>query len=291
MGAVYAATDLRLDRAVAVKVITGRLFGEREALRRFEREARTVASLQHRHVVAVYDYGQVGPEGAYFVMEILHGATLRDEMRARGALAPIESAVLFDQVLDALQAAHAKGIVHRDLKPENVFLARESDGERLVKVLDFGLAKVRVPGDTPQTNLTVPGTVLGTLRYASPEQLAGGTVDQRADLFALGLMVVEVITGFHPFAVKDATQVVASILHQPFRLEGDAPEIRTLEGVLQGCLAKNADQRLSSAAEVRRVLIPALRRCPDLCATSPKPREDDAAADTQSRKGPLTSSS
>jgi tRNA A-37 threonylcarbamoyl transferase component Bud32 len=270
MGAVYEATDLRLARTVAVKVMRSRLFGARQALQRFEREARTAASLRHPNVVAVYDYGHIGAEGAYFVMEILHGVTLRQELRARGALPPTEAAVLFDQVLDALHAAHEQGIVHRDLKPENVFLARESNGDRVVKVLDFGLAKVR-PHVDPMS-LTLPGTIMGTRGYSSPEQLAGRAVDQRTDLFALGLIVVEAITGAHPFAAEDVAKVVTAIVHKPFRLPGDAPEVRRLDSVLQKCLAKDAEQRLRSAAEVKRALIPALRRCPPLSPGLPTHR-------------------
>lgn len=271
MGTVYEATDLRLGRSVAVKVMTDNLFGPREALRRFEREARTAASLRHRNVVAIYDYGQIGAGGAYFVMEMLHGATLRQELRARGALSPREAADLFDQVLDAMRAAHGQGIVHRDLKPENVFLARESNGDRVVKVLDFGLAKVRRSGDP--TSLTVPGTVMGTIGYSSPEQLAGRAVDHRTDLFALGLMVVEAITGTHPFMAADFARVATAIAHQPFRLPGDSPRIRALDDALQKCLAKDADQRLGSAAELQRMLVPALRRCPSLVVALPTPSE------------------
>ena len=286
MGAVYEATDLRLGRAVAVKVLSARLFGEQDALRRFEREARTAASLLHRNVVAVHDYGQVAA-GAYFVMDLLQGVTMRDEMRTRGAIRPPEAAGLFDQVLDALQVAHGRGIVHRDLKPENVFLATDAGGATVVKVLDFGLAKVRQAAGREPGSLTLPGAVVGTLGYSSPEQLAGRRVDERTDIFAVGIIVAEVVTGVHPFAAKDSTEVVAAILHQPFRLAGDGPDVRALEAVLQKCLAKDAAARFESAAEARDLLIPALRRCSALPACSGPPLPSDAMSATRSRTPPF----
>jgi eukaryotic-like serine/threonine-protein kinase len=288
MGAVYAATDLRLGRAVAVKIITARLFGEHDALRRFEREARTAAALQHRNVVAIYDYGQIG-DGAYFVMELLDGVTLRDDLHARGHMSPPEAATVFDQVLEALQVAHARGIVHRDLKPDNVFLAKEVGGGTVVKILDFGLAKVRQAGAREPGSLTLPGAVIGTLGYSSPEQLAGRPVDERTDIFALGIMVAEAITGAHPFAANP-NEVVTAILHQPFRLEGDAPEVKALESVLSRCLAKMRAERTASAAEVQHMLIPALRRCPGVRVSPSAPRNLDGAGVTRSRTpiGPTT---
>jgi hypothetical protein len=288
MGAVYAATDLRLGRAVAVKIITARLFGEHDALRRFEREARTAAALQHRNVVAIYDYGQVG-DGAYFVMELLDGVTLRDDLHLRGHMSPPEAATVFDQVLEALQVAHARGIVHRDLKPDNVFLAREVGGGTVVKILDFGLAKVRQAGAREPGSLTLPGAVIGTLGYSSPEQLAGRPVDERTDIFALGIMVAEAITGAHPFAANPS-EVVTAILHQAFRLEGDGPEVKTLESVLSTCLAKDRAERIASAAEVQHMLIPALRRCPGVRVSASARRSLDGAGVTRSRTpiGPTT---
>ena len=288
MGAVYAATDLRLGRAVAVKVVTARLFGEQEALRRFEREARTAAALQHRNVVAIHDYGQVG-DGAYFVMELLDGVTLRDDLHTRGPMSPPEAATVFDQALEALRVAHARGIVHRDLKPDNVFLAREAGAGTVVKILDFGLAKVRQAGAREPGSLTLPGAVIGTLGYSSPEQLAGRPVDERTDIFALGIMVAEAITGAHPFAANPS-EVVTAILHQAFRLEGDGPEVKALESVLAMCLAKDRAERTASAAEVQHVLIPALRRCPGVRVSASARRNLDGAGVTRSRTpiGPTT---
>ena len=138
MGAVYDATDLRLNRNVALKVMVGSLFGNHAALRRFDREARATASLVHPNIVAIHDYGTVGSDGAYLVMERVAGATWRSELDKRGALAPETAARWFDQLLSGLEAAHTAGIVHRDLKPDNVLVDNDQ-----IKILDFGLAKMR----------------------------------------------------------------------------------------------------------------------------------------------------
>src|SRR5262249_10200882 len=196
MGAVYEASDLRLGRRVAVKVMTGRLFGDKEALRRFEREARASARLNHPNIIVVHDYGRAGAEGAYLVMELLAGTTLREALKTSGPLLPTDAAAHFEQILAGLKAAHDAGVIHRDLKPENVLIAEKEDGRAIIKLLDFGLAKLRAldaaDSGNPTTpgGLTAPGMVMGTFGYMSPEQLQAEEVDERADIFAVGVMVV-----------------------------------------------------------------------------------------------------
>jgi len=267
MGAVYEATDLRLGRRVALKILLARNFGNAGALRRFEREAQAAARLRHPNIVTVHDYGTLGTEGAYLVMELLKGTTLRSEIDRAGSLHPPLAAEWFDQVLDGLAAAHAAGVVHRDLKPDNVIVTRDPQGHDVLKILDFGLAKLSFGEPPDPKSLTVPGTVLGTLRYMSPEQLSGEPTDERSDVFSIGVLVAEALIGRHPFQAATTAAMVTGILQERFRIEGEAAELRELDRVLQLCLAKDRDDRFASALDVRRELIPAIRACPPFPST------------------------
>ena len=258
MGAVYLASDLRLDRDVAVKLVKGGA-GDEHARRRFDREARASARLRHPNIITVHAYGSAGPELAYLVMERLVGTTLRDEIQRSGGLEPGVVADWFDQVLQAVAFAHGAGVVHRDLKPENVFVCTDAPGRTILKVLDFGLAKLSVPDITTSAALTEVGTVMGTLAYMSPEQLAGQPVDERADIFALGVMVLEALTGRNPFRKADPQATVGALLHDTATVPGDAPDVRALDAVLQRCLAKTAEARFRSVAEMHGALMPVLR--------------------------------
>lgn len=272
MGVVYQATDIRLRRLVAVKILAGSRLGLESALRRFDREAQAVARLHHPNIVTIYDYETLSSDAAYLVMELLTGTTLRVEMQRAGALHPSTAADWFDQVMGALESAHACGIVHRDLKPENVFVTATPSGSAVMKILDFGLAKLSVVDGSKAQSLTLPGSVIGTLAYMSPEQLAGHEVDERTDLFSLGVLVVEAITGRHPFRSGNATAVVAAILHETFSLDAPGPEARKLEAILGRCLAKSPSERFDTVAEARCELISAIRRCPPFPAPSPSLR-------------------
>ena len=167
MGTVYEAADLRLARSVAVKVIRGRWFGDRQALRRFEREAQACARLTHPNIVTVFDFGAVGADGAFLVMELVRGRTLRREIDHRGHLPAGVAAMWFEQICEGVAAAHGQHVVHRDLKPENVLIAATATGGEVVKVLDFGLAKVRTASDDTD-GFTSPGVVMGTAGYMAP---------------------------------------------------------------------------------------------------------------------------
>ena len=197
MGEVFRATDTKLDREVAIKVLPPHLAADADALARFEREAKAVAALSHPNILAIFDFGKDG-EIAFAAMELLEGETLRERLVA-GALPPRKALEIAAQVATGLAAAHARGIVHRDLKPDNLFLTR--DGQ--VKILDFGLARqselhgsksqlLAAPTQGPGTE---PGAVLGTVGYMSPEQVRGETADHRSDLFALGVVLYEMLTG------------------------------------------------------------------------------------------------
>jgi eukaryotic-like serine/threonine-protein kinase len=262
MGTVYEATDLRLGRRVALKVLLARNFGNPSALRRFEREAQASARLRHPNIVTVHDYGTLGSEGAYLVMELLRGTTLRAELDRVGTLHPPLAAEWFDQILAGVEAAHSAGVIHRDLKPDNVIVTRAAPDQEVLKILDFGLAKLSF-GDPPDPkSLTVPGTVLGTLRYMSPEQLSGEPTDERSDVFSIGVLVAEALIGRHPFHAPTTAAMVTGILQEPFRVPGEGAEVKELDRVLQRCLAKDRTARYASVAEARRELIPAIQACP-----------------------------
>ena len=261
MGAVYEARDLRLGRPVAVKVMLGRAFGQPAALRRFKREAHAAARLSHPSIVGVYDFGSLEGQGAYIVMERVSGVTLRAELVRAGVLAPATAADWFEPLLDGLAAAHAQGIVHRDLKPENVIGRRE--GPRLlVKIVDFGLARFPAAERPASGTLTAEGVVVGTRGYMSPEQLLGRELDHRTDIFAVGVMLVEALTGRRPFEGDPHANLSSTLPDARPYLPGASSSARSLDALLQKCLARDPRERYASAAALRDDLIPALRALP-----------------------------
>lgn len=269
MGTVYEARDLHLGRPVAIKFALGAPLQEEHALRRFRREARALASIHHPNVVSVHDYGTLEGHGAYLVMERIRGVTLREELQRRGALEGREAVDWFAPLLDGVAAAHEEGVIHRDLKPEHVVRMRPEHAAAVVKILDFGVAKVR-PTDTASDNLTATGTVIGTLGYMSPEQLGGADVDARSDLFAVGVMLVEALTGVRPFRGASYGEILTSILLEEYHLPAAAAPVADLDTVVQGCLAKDRNDRYVSADELRRTLLPVLAACPRLAASGPQ---------------------
>jgi serine/threonine-protein kinase len=193
MSTVYAAVDERLDRLVAVKVMSAALSADPAFIDRFTREARAAARLSHLNVVSVYDQGfDSGPSGhhVFIVMELVEGRTLRELLRERGRLDPAQAVSIMEPVLSALSVAHRAGLVHRDVKPENILLA--DDG--VVKVADFGLA--RAVG-SEAANRT--GLMMGTVAYCAPEQLTRGYADRRSDVYAAGIVLFELVTGQTPY--------------------------------------------------------------------------------------------
>ena len=265
MGSVYEARDLRLERQVAAKIMTGRAFGEENALRRFQREARAVARLNHSRIVSVFDYGVLEGKGAYIIMERVHGETLRARLERNGRLQPSAAADLFEQLLDGVAAAHEQGIVHRDLKPENVLVQPAGHEGLSLKILDFGLAKFGpTESGVTATALTHAGMIVGTFGYMAPEQLSGAPVDTRTDIFAIGVMLAEVLTGRRPFGGKTQSELLRSVLLDPYHLPVSSPEILAVDAILQRCIAKRPDERIASVAWLRGELIPALRACPPL---------------------------
>jgi hypothetical protein len=264
MGAVYEAHDLRLDRAVAIKILLGRAFGQQAALRRFHREARATARLNHPNIVAMYDYGSLEGEGAYLVLERVHGVTLRTELERRKSLPPAVAAEWFEPLLGGIAAAHAAGLVHRDLKPENVMGRRTASGTLAVKVLDLGLVKFQTLDSPANVSTTGQGVVMGTPGYMAPEQLLGREVDHRTDIFALAVMLLETLTGERPPLNQGSTTPQSALLPGSGTPGDPAPQVRALEGLLRRCLAWHSRDRYPSIDALREELIPALRACPPL---------------------------
>jgi serine/threonine protein kinase len=192
-------------------------------------------------------------------MELVTGITWRAELQRARVIAPLRASVWFRQLLDGLQFAHARGIVHRDLKPENVMITdMPPDGD--LKITDFGLAKVVDAGPGVTESVTAAGTTLGTLGYMAPELLTGGFVDERADLLAVGVMVVETVTGRRPFAGQTAQEILLAVIHSEYHLPATSAEARALDTVVQRCLAKDPRDRYRTAAELADDLVPAVVR-------------------------------
>lgn len=219
MSEVYRGLDLRLDRPVALKIMDSRYAGDEHFMTRFQREARAVARLKDPGLVAVYDQGAGGPGGypPYLVMELVEGGTLRELLRERGPMPPHAVAAVLRPVLGGLAAAHRAGLVHRDIKPENVLIS--DDGE--VKIADFGLVRA-----VAEAKITSTSVILGTAAYLSPEQVATGETDSRGDVYSVGILVYELLTGNTPFT-GDTSLAVA---YQ--RMDRDvAPPSTAIEGV------------------------------------------------------------
>jgi eukaryotic-like serine/threonine-protein kinase len=252
MGEVYRAKDTRLGRDVAIKVLPAALAKDGDRLPRFEQEARTIAALSHPNILGIHDIGT--HEGSPFlVSELLEGETLREKLEA-GPLLPRRAIEYALEIAKGLAAAHDKGIVHRDLKPENIVITR--DGR--VKILDFGLAKLVRPEENDQTVLTLtspatlPGVVMGTVGYMSPEQVKGSPSDARSDIFSFGALFYEMLTGKRAFKRETAAETMTAILHE------EPPELTDmswqgppgLQRILIRCLEKNVERRFQSASDL-----------------------------------------
>src|SRR5262245_33082249 len=253
MGVVYRARDERLRRDVAIKVLPASLAHDADRLRRFEQEAHATSALNHPNILTIYDIG--AHEGAPFIVaELLEGEELRAQLE-HGAL-PVRRALEYAlQITQGLAAAHEKGIVHRDLKPENLFVTK--DGR--VKILDFGLAKLRPPqpgvvdtGAPTQKRLTDPGVVMGTVGYMSPEQVRGYETDYRSDIFAFGLILYEMLSGQRAYCGASAIEVMNAILkEEPAELgETNAKISPQVEKLVRRCLEKKPERRFQTASDL-----------------------------------------
>ena len=253
MGEVYRARDTRLNRIVALKRLTAHVAANHEARRRFEREALATSTLNHPHICTLHDVGE-DEATEFLVMELVEGETLAARLQ-RGALPMNEALQCAAQVTDALAAAHRHGIVHRDLKPANIMLTAHG-----VKLLDFGLAALRPPPGLLDGGLdngaSAAGTILGTLQDMSPEQIQAKPIDGRTDIFAVGAVLYEMLTGRKAFDADSPAGVVAAVLdHTPQPLKNERPGVpAALESAVAHCLVKVADERWQSAADLARHL-------------------------------------
>jgi len=280
MGAVYEAADLRLNRAVAVKVMTGRLFGDTAALRRFSREAQASARLVHPNIVRLYDYGELSAEGAFLVLELVRGVTWRRMLSEKGVLAPDFASLLFEQLMAGVEAAHLARIIHRDLKPDNVII--HGAGTALTaKILDFGLAKMRGSDFSDSGSMTAPGVTMGTFGYMSPEQYLGANVDERSDVYAIGVMALETLTGkLQLNAYSFHTQIV-EVVRRRFDFVGSTAEHRRLAGCISKSVAIQPRERFRGIPELREEMLPAMRACPPVPGrASVVPAETDQTTKT-----------
>ena len=273
MGAVYVATQLELGRRVAVKVMLPSLARDRTSLARFRREAEIAAGIGHPNIVQVTDFGS-DARGSYFVMDLLEGEPLSDVLRREGRLEPRRVVAIALQILSALGAVHARDVVHRDLKPPNVFLAKVVALGEMVKLLDFGVAKLSGP---EHTRLTATGFAVGTVTYMAPEQLTGGAVDGRTDLYALGVIMYRCLAGRLPY--EGSRELLPSmILSAPATpLRAFRPDVDPrLAAIVDRALEKLPGARYPSADAMAEALVALDRTEPGPVASPPSARAEVA---------------
>jgi serine/threonine-protein kinase len=256
MGAVYRGTHVMLNRPVAVKMIKADLVTSPEVVRRFQREARAATQLNHPNIVHVYDLGQTSEGTLYIAMELVSGESLKDAIKAQGPLEAARIVRVMSQVCDGLAVAHRAGVVHRDLKPHNIMLTRDREGAELAKIVDFGIAKTFEID--AKTQLTVEGATLGTPQYMSPEQAAGSNVDGRSDIYSLGVILYEMLTGEVPFQGESVPAVLVKHMSEaptaPSLRRPDLSIPSALEAIALRCLAKYPADRYATAEDMRAAL-------------------------------------
>jgi serine/threonine protein kinase/tetratricopeptide (TPR) repeat protein len=261
MSIVYKARHRHMDRIVAVKLLLEHLVADKTALARFEHESKAASSLSHQNIVTVHDFGMTKTGQAYFVMDCLEGETLAEVLERKKRL-PLQDALnIFKQTCDGLHHAHKKGVVHRDLKPSNLVLMTQDDASTLVKIVDFGIAKLLPKDGKPRQNITQTGEIVGSPLYMSPEQCNGKSMDHRSDIYSLGCLMYETLAGEPPLMGDTFVNTVVKHINVPpppfSETAPDAGIPAQVEACILKCLAKNPDERYQSAAEVRQSLLDA----------------------------------
>lgn len=280
MGSVFQARHIKFPKMYAIKVINPNLMEDPTIIQRFEREARTMAEVEHRNAVTIFDYG-AADDICYLVMEFLRGETLRQRLNRDGHFDGEQLKNFTEQMCCVLGVMHRKKITHRDLKPDNIFFHRDDDGQEVLKVLDFGIAKFGA--SLSGANMTNPGAVIGTPDYMSPEQCQGGDIDGRTDLYALGIIFFELLTGVTPFDNDNPMTVMYRQVNEPApdprRFNPEIPE--RIARVILKMLEKRPPRRYRDARDVMQAVFEAYDTAPpasiDTIGTSPLTARDTAA--------------
>lgn len=280
MGAVYAGTHVELERPVAIKLLLADFTTDPQALERFRREARAAARLNHANVADTYDYGTLPEGGAYIVMELIEGPTLREHLNSHGPLPFSEALVITRQVALGVEAAHHRDIIHRDLKPANIMLTQNAHDGLVAVVLDFGIAKLKE--QTMTGALTNTGMLIGTPRYMSPEQCAGNELDARSDIYSLGIILYEMLANRPPFDAPMATAIALKQMHDPPPpLDTLRPEVPAkVSALCMKMLSKNPDERPQTAAELAQKIAELQLQLGDAANALWKPRDATTRAST-----------
>jgi serine/threonine-protein kinase len=275
MGFVYAAHQSAIEKKVAIKVLKTEFSSRPEVVARFQQEAVSACRIKHPNVVDVFDVGRLEDGRFFLVMELLEGRDLSELIAEEAPLPPVRGIALALQICRALNAAHKSGVIHRDLKPENIFLHRTSDGDEIVKIVDFGIAQLRVPENAPteerQRKLTTEGTIVGTPEYMAPEQARGEAMDHRVDIYAVGIILYEMFTGHPPFTGTAMLQILLQQMsEQPPPMAKVNPSLAIapeLEQVIMRALAKRPEERFTSMSDFAA----AIARAPTALSQYPTP--------------------
>lgn len=254
LGIVYRARHLVMDKTVAVKVLFEQLDQDENNFLRFQREAQAASSMSHPNIVTVYDFGISQNNTPFLVMDYIEGENVKEVLRKHGRLPVDRSVKIFLQMCSALEHAHAKGILHRDIKPENVVLVKTSWNPEFVKLVDFGIAKYVNEPSRNAKKLTMEGQVLGTPAYMSPEQIMGGRLDARSDIYCMGVLMYNLISGKLPILGKDSAETMSKhITDLPIELADACPEIKIpfrLQRAIMKTLKKHPQDRHQSMREL-----------------------------------------
>ncbi len=263
MGVVYEARHELIDRLVAIKMLKPSLVADEQSVKRFQHEARAASRLNHPHVITIYDFGITASGEPYIVMEYLEGISLADVIQSNGYVPPGHAVPIFAQVCEALEHAHQQKMIHRDLKPGNIMLLSRGQGAPFVKVVDFGIAKAIHGAPAESQRLTQTGEIFGSPVYMSPEQCAGGELDTRSDIYSMGIVMYETLTGRLPFAGSTLVETITMQISSPppsfARTRPDLQISAEVEAIVMRALRKDPALRYASMEEMRLHLLSVLR--------------------------------